>query len=88
MTVETAPALASFRKNATEEVRVTRSNFKGFDLVDIRVYGEFGGPAKVMMPTKKGLSIQRDQLPTLIAALQAAHGLIGPYTGAQEGGGE
>ncbi len=77
MTVETAPPLASFRKNATEEVRITRSDFKGFDLVDVRVYGEFGGPARVMMPTRKGLSIQREQLPKLIAALQEAQAVIG-----------
>ena len=77
LTVETAPPLASFTKNATEEVRVTRSDWKGFDLVDVRVYGQFGGPAKVMMPTKKGLSIQREQLPELIAALLAAQAAIG-----------
>ncbi len=77
MTAAPDAPLASFRKNATEEVRVTRSDFKGLDLVDVRVYGEFGGPAKVMMPTKKGLSIQREQLPKLIAALQEAHAAIG-----------
>jgi len=71
-----ATPLASFPKNATEEVRINRENYRGHDLVDVRVFGRFGGPAAVLMPTKWGISIQVAQLPALIEALQRASAMI------------
>ena len=68
--------LATVQKNATEEIRICRDSFKGHDLIDLRVFGRFGGPAAVMMPTKKGVSLQVSQLPALIEALQQAQAAI------------
>lgn len=76
MTGPVAPPLAVLPKNSTEEVRIARSDFRGHDLIDVRVFARFGGPAQVMMPTKKGLSIQVSQLPALIEALQQAQQAI------------
>lgn len=48
--------ITSFPKNKFEEVRVQIKEFKGYDLVDIRVYASAKeGTEKV--PTGKGLSI-------------------------------
>jgi hypothetical protein len=71
------PALAVVEKNSAEEIRVSRTEFKGHDLIDIRVFGRFGGPAAVFMPTKKGLTIQVGQLTAFIDALHAAREAIG-----------
>ena len=64
--------IAVLTKNGTEDLRVALDEFKGHNLLDLRVFAEFGGPAKVKMPTKKGLSLRVEMLPDLIAALQAA----------------
>ena len=48
--------IASFPKNKFEEIRVQIKEFKGYDLVDIRVFaGTKEGEEKV--PTGKGISI-------------------------------
>ena len=48
--------IASFEKNKFEEVRVQIKEFKGYDLLDIRVYtSPKEGEEKV--PTGKGLSL-------------------------------
>ena len=48
--------VATFQKNKFEEVRVQIKEFKGYDLVDLRVYTTLkDGEEKI--PTGKGLSI-------------------------------
>lgn len=48
--------IATFPKNKFEEIRVQIKEFKGYDLVDIRVFaGSKDGEEKV--PTGKGISI-------------------------------
>lgn len=48
--------IASFAKNKFEEVRVQIKEFKGYDLLDLRVYTTLKeGEEKI--PTGKGLSI-------------------------------
>lgn len=48
--------IASFQKNKFEEVRVSVKEFKGYDLLDIRVYTALkDGEDKI--PTGKGLSV-------------------------------
>ena len=64
--------IATVPKNAAEEVRVALTEFNGHALVDVRVYADFGGPAGEKRPTRKGVSLARDRLPDLIAALQSA----------------
>jgi len=63
--------IAKIGKNAEEEIIVQLTNFKGHDLVDLRVWvksliGETG------KPTKKGLTVKPDLLPELIEALKEA----------------
>jgi len=65
-------ACREFPKNVRETVRVTPYTFKGYDLVDVRIYVE--NPEKEVVATKKGISLNVDMIPELIASLQWALG--------------
>ena|SRR2546425_2749533 len=63
--------VGSFPKNKREEVRVTLSKYKGFDLVGLRVwYKSEDGTYK---PGKSGFSIRISLLPDLMRLLDRAH---------------
>ena len=59
----------AFPKNAREDVRVSLSSYKGRPLIDLRVFYRDG--AGEMRPTPKGVSIARELLPELEAAVSA-----------------
>ncbi|MGU3541033.1 transcriptional coactivator p15/PC4 family protein [Methylobacterium sp. A54F] len=67
-----ARTIAIVTKNALEEVRVSLSTFNGYDLVDVRTFADFDGSGGEKRPTRKGISLKREKLGELIAALQAA----------------
>lgn len=68
--------VAVIAKNAREEIRVVLTNFKGHDLVDVRVFGEADGKP-VRVPTRKGIAVKPALLPALIAALAKARDATG-----------
>jgi len=57
-----------FPKNKFQEVRVGIREFKGNDLVDIRIWTNAQG-ADQMVPTAKGVTINIHLLPQLLKAL-------------------
>ncbi len=61
--------LHRFRKNSSEEVQATISEFQGTDYASIRVCYE--AEPGVWHPTKKGLTIALDLLPELEKAVRA-----------------
>ncbi len=63
--------IATFKKNARDEVRVSITEYMGHDLIDLRVWTtpDNGGDP---VATKKGLSIRVTMLPELIEALKQA----------------
>ncbi len=66
--------IATIVKNAQEEIRVQLTEYRGYDLVDVRIWtkslsGEENAPEK---PTKKGLTVKLSVIPDLIAALSEA----------------
>jgi hypothetical protein len=66
--------IARFEKNSFEEVRISLTEFKGKELIDIRVYYQPEGEEE-MRPTKKGITISPDKFPDLqkgLAALEKA----------------
>ena len=67
-------AVADFRKNANERVRVTLHEFNGMDLVNLRVWLDPGGGHDVskMVPTAKGVTLNVELLPKLCAAISEA----------------
>ncbi len=70
-----------FAKNSMEDVVVTLDSFRNIPLIDVRVYASFTTPGDERKPTKKGISIKRELLPSLIEALQAASAEIANPTG-------
>ena len=62
--------IARFKKNQTEEVRISFTEFKGYKLIDLRVwYEDREGQRK---PTKQGIAISRELIPELKKAILEA----------------
>ncbi len=64
-----------FPKNKFQEVRVGIREFKGNDLVDVRIWTLTQGSDQ-MVPTAKGVSINIHLLPELMKALQTADKIL------------
>ncbi|MFQ5703732.1 MAG: transcriptional coactivator p15/PC4 family protein [Gemmatimonadales bacterium] len=62
--------VGSFPKNNREEVRVTLSKFKGYDLVGVRQW--FKNDNDEARPSKSGVTIRVDLLPELLNLIQQA----------------
>ena len=56
-------------KNSRESIVVSESTHMGYDLVDVRVY--YKDEAGELKPTRKGVSLHREQLGDVIKALSA-----------------
>jgi len=54
------------QKNTQEIIRVHQTDYKGHDLVDVRVYYQDGNDWK---PTKKGITFKRELLDDVLKAL-------------------
>jgi len=64
----------SFKKNAEETVRVTLTEFKGYRLLDLRVYVQDEEGREV--PTRKGLTLSRELVGELFEGLRKAIEII------------
>ncbi len=64
-----------FPKNKFQEVRVGIREFKGNDLVDVRIWTLTQGSDQ-LVPTAKGVSINIHLLPELMKALQIADKIL------------
>ena len=67
-------AIAKINKNALELVVIRLSEFKGCDLIDIRIWMKPEDPREEgeLKPTKKGISLGIDAITELIQAPQKA----------------
>ena len=63
--------ISTIEKNSREEIRVELSEFKGHDLLAVRVYTDIDG-AEERKPTKKGITINVKLLPDLLKAVTEA----------------
>jgi hypothetical protein len=54
-------------RSPTEKLIIESSNYKGHDLVTLRIY--FLSKDEEWLPTKKGVTFRRDQLDEVLAAL-------------------
>ncbi len=76
------PILIASIPKGDSEVRVSLDEFKGNLTIDVRLFEPFT-PAKVPMPTRKGVTLGLAKLPELVRALADAEkqarelGLIG-----------
>ena len=81
--------VGSVPKNKREEVRVSLSKFKGFDLVGIRVW--FKDSEGALKPSRDGFALRTELLPSLITLLDKAReeakrrGLLGGSSGDSSG---
>jgi len=66
--------IQDIEKNANEFIRVELSEFKGHDLLSLRVYIDRDGTNP--MPTKKGITVNQKLIPDLIEALQKAQDTV------------
>ena len=64
--------IAVVPKNQREEIRVSIDQFKGTELLDVRIFANFDDGDGERRPTKKGISVKVERLPELIAALHLA----------------
>ena len=64
--------MISIRKNNREEIRVSLDDFRGHHLINLRVW--FVGDDGVMRPGKQGIAFRVEQLPEVLAAMQAEGG--------------
>ena len=64
-----------FQKNKFQEVRIGIREFKGNDLVDVRIWTLTQG-SEEMVPTAKGVSINVHLLPDLLKALQGVEKIL------------
>ncbi|WP_134724819.1 transcriptional coactivator p15/PC4 family protein [Paracoccus luteus] len=62
----------AIRKNAREEIRITLDDFKGLQLVNLRVWFDTGNGE--YRPGKQGLAFRLDLLPEVLKALGALEG--------------
>lgn len=61
--------VGTIEKNAKEQVRIELTEFKGYDLVGVRVYAQ---TESGYTPTKKGITVSVKILPELVEALKKA----------------
>ena len=64
--------IATVRKNAVEELRVALGEYRGHNLVNVRIWASYDSADSEKRPTKKGFALRVEQLPELIAALKKA----------------
>lgn len=62
-----------FKKNAEEKVMVKLGNFKGKDVVDIRVFYNADEAGEDWRPSKKGIMMRANLIPELKKAANLAH---------------
>ena len=64
--------IATVKKNALEELRVVLSEYRGHDLVNVRIWASYDSADADKRPTKKGFALRIGLLPELIASLKKA----------------
>ncbi|WP_028714387.1 transcriptional coactivator p15/PC4 family protein [Paracoccus sp. J55] len=62
--------LGTIRKNAREEIRFTVENFKGHEIINLRVW--YRDAAGEYRPGKQGLAFRLEKLGDVLAVLKAA----------------
>ena len=67
--------MMSIRKNAREELRIERQEYRGHDLVNIRVWYDDGSGE--YLPGKQGVAFKVDVLPDVMDALAQVSAIKG-----------
>ena len=68
--IQAAAITAILPKNEAELVQVSRSEYRGRQVVNIRVFADYSGQGQ-LLPTRKGICFRLEQLPQIIEALES-----------------
>jgi len=71
------PVIATIQKNSREEIRVSRDEYNGHDLINLRVFFDAGEGD--MRPGNKGLAFNASLLPEVMKALVQAQKIGAQY---------
>ena len=66
--------LTKMEKNSQEEIRFSLQEYRGTDLIDIRVYFDSGGKKT---PTKKGISVPIERFDEFVDCIEILKKKIG-----------
>ena len=72
--VAAADLIGEVPKNATEIIRVQRTEYNGVDLIDVRVWTSTVDPADAK-PTKKGLTLRPETWRALLKVIEPQLGI-------------
>ena len=67
-----ATVIATIEKNASEELRVALGEYRGHNLVNVRIWANYDSAGSEKRPTNKGFALRVERLPELIAGLKKA----------------
>ncbi len=82
--------VAEIPKNAREVIRVSLDEYRGYDLISVRVWAN--DPDRGAIPIKSGFAMRVDRLSDLVEAVKEAEriahqeGLLAKADGATDGG--
>ncbi|MBI3325773.1 MAG: transcriptional coactivator p15/PC4 family protein [Nitrospinae bacterium] len=78
--------MASITKNSTEEVRISLTSYRGYELIDIRVY--FQDDRGEWRPTKRGVSLSVDSFAELRDAIGKVEEMLNELPAARKSAGK
>lgn len=64
--------VAVFEKNVIEDVRIWLDEYRGHDLVSVRIYANYDSSRELNLPTRKSVALDVPNLAELIPALKEA----------------
>jgi hypothetical protein len=67
--------IGEISKNSTERIRVSISEYRGYTFLDVRVYYE--DDSGEWRPTKKGITVSKDNIESLIKLLNEGKKKLG-----------
>ncbi len=72
--------ISEIQKNSSEVLRVELTEFKGYQLLSMRVWTKELPGKQEARPTRKGLAVQVDLIPELLTALEKAAVIVASKT--------
>lgn len=72
--------ISEIQKNSSEVLRVELTEFKGYQLLSMRIWTKELPGKQEARPTRKGIAVQVDLIPELLTALEKAAVIVASKT--------
>ena len=72
--------ISEIQKNSSEVLRVELTEFKGYQLLSMRIWTKELPGKQEARPTRKGLAVQVDLIPELLTAIEKAAVIVAAKT--------